>query len=133
MWKKYCEEHKIGLDGRMSVYNTNDDTCFKQFFEECDTNRFRARTIMVDTDPSTIEAIESSSMSRCIYDTCGYGISGKEDCANNFARGMYTVGKHVVEKFNDRCRMMVDNCENVQGFIVNHSVKFFNWSKTIYM
>ena len=45
-------------------------------------------------------------------------VNGKEDAANNFARGHYTVGKEMMEIVNDRLRKMVDNCENVQGFIV---------------
>lgn len=42
--------------------------------------------------------------------------------ANNFARGHYTVGKEIVDTVNDRLRKLVDNCDNVQGFVVNHSV-----------
>ena len=49
-------------------------------------------------------------------------LSGKEDAANNFARGHYTVGKEIIDKVNDRLRKLVDNCDNVQGFVVNHSV-----------
>merc|ERR1711988_374231 len=45
-----------------------------------------------------------------------------EDAANNFARGHYTVGKELMDIVNDRVRKLVDNCENVQGFIVNHAV-----------
>merc|ERR1711994_634920 len=49
-------------------------------------------------------------------------VNGKEDAANNFARGHYTVGKEQMDKVNDRLRKLVDNSENVQGFIVNHSL-----------
>merc|ERR1711920_743122 len=49
-------------------------------------------------------------------------VNGKEDAANNFARGHYTVGKEQIDKVNDRIRKMVDNSENVQGFVVHHSV-----------
>ena len=45
-------------------------------------------------------------------------VNAKEDAANNFARGHYTVGKEIMEIVNDRLRKMVDNSENVQGFIV---------------
>merc|ERR1711979_120181 len=48
--------------------------------------------------------------------------NAKEDAANNFARGHYTVGKEIMEIVNDRLRKMVDNSENVQGFIITHSV-----------
>ena len=125
VWKKYCEDHNINLDGTISTQDTNqdDNTLFHQFFKESSKNRFTARTIMIDTDPCTVEAIRSSKMSKCVYDPIEYCIKGKEDCGNNFARGHYTVGKEIIDKFIDRCRMLVDNCDNFQGFIVNHSVK----------
>merc|ERR1712223_27130 len=49
-------------------------------------------------------------------------LNGKEDAANNFARGHYTVGKEILDQVNDRLRKLVDNSQNVQGFIVNHAV-----------
>merc|ERR1712061_389682 len=49
-------------------------------------------------------------------------LPGKEDAANNFARGHYTVGKKMIDKVNDRLRKLVDNYDNVQGFVVSHSV-----------
>ena len=37
-------------------------------------------------------------------------ISGKEDAANNFARGHYTIGKEIVDLALDRIRKLADNC-----------------------
>ena len=34
-------------------------------------------------------------------------ISGKEDAANNYARGFYTVGKEVIEQVMERVRKLV--------------------------
>lgn len=34
-------------------------------------------------------------------------ISGKEDAANNYARGHYTIGKEIVDSVLDRIRKMV--------------------------
>ena len=36
-------------------------------------------------------------------------ISGKEDAANNFARGHYTIGKEIVDLVLDRIRKLADN------------------------
>ena len=36
-------------------------------------------------------------------------ITGKEDAANNYARGHYTIGKEMVDKVLDRIRKMVMN------------------------
>ena len=42
-------------------------------------------------------------------------ISGKEDAANNFARGHYTIGKEIVDLCLDRIRKLADNCTGLQG------------------
>lgn len=36
-------------------------------------------------------------------------ISGKEDAANNYARGHYTVGKEIIDGVMERVRKMVGN------------------------
>ena len=36
-------------------------------------------------------------------------ISGKEDAANNYARGFYTVGKEVIEQVMERVRKLVSS------------------------
>jgi len=38
-------------------------------------------------------------------------ISGKEDAANNYARGHYTVGKEMIDQVLDRIRKLVSNEE----------------------
>jgi len=49
-------------------------------------------------------------------------ISGKEDAANNFARGHYTIGKEIVDIALDRIRKLADNCTGLQGFLVFNAV-----------
>ena len=48
-------------------------------------------------------------------------ISGKEDAANNYARGHYTVGKELIDLFLDRIRKLADQCTGLQGFLIFHS------------
>ncbi len=48
-------------------------------------------------------------------------ITGKEDAANNYARGHYTVGKELIEQVMDRVRKVADNCGGLQGFMFTHS------------
>lgn len=48
-------------------------------------------------------------------------ITGKEDAANNYARGHYTVGKEIIDNVLDRIRKLSDNCTGLQGFLVFHS------------
>merc|ERR1719298_185367 len=48
-------------------------------------------------------------------------ISGKEDAANNYARGHYTIGKEIVDLVLDRIRKLADNCTGLQGFLIFHA------------
>eukprot|EP00439_Symbiodinium_sp_Y106_P053125 s820_g7.t1 len=49
----------------------------------------------------------------------GHYTIGKEiDAANNFARGHYTIGKEIVDLVLDRIRKLADNCTGLQGFCV---------------
>ena len=48
-------------------------------------------------------------------------ISGKEDAANNYARGHYTIGKEIIDLVLDRVRKLADQCTGLQGFLVFHS------------
>lgn len=45
-------------------------------------------------------------------------LTGKEDAANNFARGMYSIGREMIELALDRTRKVADDCRSVQGFIL---------------
>merc|ERR1712233_140380 len=49
-------------------------------------------------------------------------ITGKEDAANNFARGHYTIGKEIVDLVLDRIRKLADNCTGLQGFMIFNAV-----------
>jgi len=48
-------------------------------------------------------------------------ITGKEDAANNYARGHYSIGSEVIESVMDRIRRLTDQCTGLQGFFVFHS------------
>jgi tubulin alpha len=48
-------------------------------------------------------------------------ISGKEDAANNYARGHYTVGKEIIDGVLEKLRKIADQCTGLQGFLVFHS------------
>ncbi len=48
-------------------------------------------------------------------------ISGKEDAANNYARGHYTIGREQIDNAMDKIRRLTDQTNGLQGFIVFHS------------
>lgn len=45
-------------------------------------------------------------------------ITGKEDAANNYARGHYTIGKEIIDLTLDRIRRLSENCTGLQGLEV---------------
>lgn len=49
-------------------------------------------------------------------------ISGKEDAANNYGRGYYTVGAEMIGQTLDQIRSVVETCNLFQGFIIYHSL-----------
>lgn len=44
-------------------------------------------------------------------------ISGKEDAANNYARGHYTIGKEIIDQVLDRIRKLVRETVRFDGDI----------------
>ena len=42
-------------------------------------------------------------------------ITGKEDAADNYARGHYTVGKEIIDLVLDRVRKLTDQCTGKFG------------------
>lgn len=48
-------------------------------------------------------------------------ITGKEDAANNYSRGHYSIGKEMIDITMDRIRKLADHCTGLQGFLIFHS------------
>jgi tubulin alpha len=119
IWAQYCAEHTIDTTGRRQAGAGNDNS-FKCFFEETGAGQYVPRNVSVDLEPNVIDDVKNGKYSSIYHPE--FLLHGKEDAANNFARGHYTVGKEMVDSVNDRIRKLVDNCDNVQGFVINHSV-----------
>jgi len=122
IWTQYCVEHNIDFKkGHREVTNaTKNSDNHKTFFEEVNSGANVPRCIAVDLEPNCIDDRKSGKLQHIFNQE--YLLSGKEDAANNFARGHYTVGKEMMDRVSDRLKALVENSENVQGFLVNHSV-----------
>lgn len=118
-WDLYCLEHGIKPDGTVSD-STVIDEYTRAFFVDTKQNRLVPRALFVDLDPSVIQEIRTSRSKQLFHQEML--ITGKEDAANNFARGYYTVGKEVINQAMDRLNKMAEQCDSLQGFIVQHSV-----------
>jgi len=119
IWKQYTTEHKINNDGTLDK-SASEDKYFTTFFEETGAGQFVPRQVTVDLEPTVVDDVRKGDFARLFHPE--FLLNGKEDAANNFARGHYTVGKEILDQVNDRLRKLVDNSQNVQGFLVNHAV-----------
>lgn len=75
---------------------------------------------MLDLEPTVIDEIRTGTYRKLFHPE--YLISGKQDAANNFARGHYTIGKEIIDLALDKIRRLADNCTGLQGFMVTNSV-----------
>merc|ERR1712165_508564 len=110
----------MGKNGERKEDADTSDTYFQTFYEETAAGQYVPRNLSVDLEPTVLDDIRRGPWSGMYHPE--FLVNGKEDAANNFARGHYTVGKELMDVVNDRIRKLVDNSENVQGFIVNHAV-----------
>ncbi|TWW56999.1 Tubulin alpha-1C chain [Takifugu flavidus] len=120
-WELYCLEHGIQPDGRMPSDKTigGGDDSFNTFFSETGAGKHVPRAVFVDLEPSVIDEVRSGTYRQLFHPE--QLITGKEDAANNYARGHYTVGKEIIDVVLDRIRKLSDQCTGLQGFLVFHS------------
>jgi len=116
-------EHGIQPDGHLptkSAPGHSDREAFNPFFSETSSGKHVPRAIFLDLEPSVVDEIRTGTY-RQLFSPDNL-ISGKEDAANNYARGHYTVGKEFVDITLDKIRKIADGCTGLQGFFVFHSV-----------
>ncbi|GLE10827.1 hypothetical protein PINS_up023084 [Pythium insidiosum] len=121
-WELYCLEHGIQPDGTMpsdKMVGGGDDA-FSTFFAETGAGKHVPRAVFVDLEPTVCDEVRTGTYRQLYHPE--QIISGKEDAANNYARGHYTIGKEVVDLVLDRVRKLADNCTGLQGFMVFNAV-----------
>jgi len=74
---------------------------------------------MVDLEPTVIHDVKTGSHKGLYHPD--QLICGKEDAANNYARGHYTIGKELIDQVLEKTRKLSENCSGLQGFMVFHS------------
>ncbi|CAE8710332.1 unnamed protein product [Polarella glacialis] len=97
-------------------YPGGGDDAFNTFFSETGAGKHVPRCVMVDLEPTVVDEVRTGTYRQLFHPE--QLISGKEDAANNFARGHYTVGKEIVDLVLDRIRKLSDNCTGLQGFMI---------------
>ncbi|KAK0395203.1 hypothetical protein QR680_001173 [Steinernema hermaphroditum] len=120
-WELYCLEHGIQPDGMMPNDETigYEDDSYNTFFSETSSGKHVPRAIMIDLEPTPVDEIRTGTYRHLFHPE--QLLTGKEDAANNYARGHYTIGKEIIDVCMDRVRRLAENCRGLQGFLVFHS------------
>lgn len=79
----FCSDTTVG--GAHDAFNT--------FFSETGSGKHVPRAIFVDLEPTVIDEVRTGTYRQLFHPE--QLISGKEDAANNFARGHYTGDKYI--------------------------------------
>ncbi|XP_022042722.2 tubulin alpha-1A chain-like [Acanthochromis polyacanthus] len=95
------------------------DHSFSTFFNETGAGKHVDRTVFVDLEPTVIDEVRTGTYCQLFH--LEQLIIGKEDAANNYARGHYTIGKEIIDLVVDRICKLADQCSGLQGFLVFHS------------
>lgn len=110
-----CSAGAVGTEGHSKC--TNDA---RTFFSETGSGKQVPRSIFVDLEPTVIDDVRNGDL-RSLYHPEQL-ISGKEDAANNYARGHYSIGKEIIESVTSRIQKMSEQCDGLQGFLIFHSL-----------
>ncbi|KAJ6219621.1 hypothetical protein RDWZM_005433 [Blomia tropicalis] len=119
-WELYCLEHQINPDGTVNPEKQQtDDESSSTFFNLTRQGQYVPRSIFVDLEPTVVDEVRNGSYGKLFHPE--QMITGKEDAANNYARGHFTVGKQLIDQVADRIRKLAEQCVGLQGFFIFHS------------
>ena len=119
-WELYCLEHGLEPNGRLPEYSQHGkEESLSTFYNNTGSGQYVPRAVFVDLEPSVIDNIRNSPYRKLYHP--GQLISGKEDAANNYARGNYTVGRNMQEPVLKQIKKLTEQCNVLQGFLIFHS------------
>ncbi|VEL10716.1 unnamed protein product [Protopolystoma xenopodis] len=82
--------------------------------------RFVPRCILTDLDPGILDSVRCSPIGQLFRpDNC---VGGMRGTGNNWAKGKYTDGAEISDGVMDIIRKETENCDQIQGFQITHSL-----------
>eukprot|EP01084_Bolivina_argentea_P248507 415710_1 len=124
VWKQYCFEHGIDENGSLNKSQSNQIHFPTTFFDEIKSNntiQYKARNIMIDTEPDIIENIMETSKYSKLYDKNNL-IYGNEDSGNNFAKSYYKINNLLWENIQNKIRQITETFDDSNYIIFNYSI-----------
>lgn len=127
-WELFCLEQGITPDGRIieqqegvaATAGDIGDAWQHTFFSETKTGKWVPRTVLVDLEPSVTDTVRVGPYKELFHPD--QLLAGKEDAANNFARGYCKVGGAMLDPVMEQLRRLADQCSTLQNFLVFHSL-----------
>lgn len=117
-WELFTLEHGIQMDGSLKE-DTKVDENMKTMFSDTLSGKVVPRALFVDLEQTVIQGMKHG-MYRDLFNPA-FMITGKEDAANNYARGHYSIGRQYIETVMDQMQKMAENCDGFQGFLIYNS------------
>ena len=71
------------------------DDSFNTFFSETGTGKHVPRAVFIDLESTVTDEVRTDTYPQLFHP--GQLIMGKEDTANNYARGHYTINKEIFD------------------------------------
>ncbi|KAJ1982639.1 structural constituent of cytoskeleton [Dimargaris verticillata] len=119
-WETISAEHGLGDDGVYVGNNANQLSRMDVYFNEASNNKYVPRSVLVDLESGTMDAIRSSPLAKLFRpDNFVFGENG---AGNNWAKGHYTEGAELVDAVLDVVRKEAELSDCLQGFQLTHSL-----------
>lgn len=119
-WETLLAEHGLDFSGQVEE-NTPEQANYRNvFFKSSQPNWFTPRAVFVDLEPGSIDTVKIKPAGRSIKpDNL---VAGQLSAGHNWAKGYYTEGAEIIAEALDRIDKEVAACNNLQGFILMHSI-----------
>ncbi|XP_046917005.2 LOW QUALITY PROTEIN: tubulin beta-1 chain [Dermatophagoides farinae] len=120
-WEVITDEHAIKSDGSCDSDGYRSQLDRKNvYFNEASMGKYVPRSIMIDLEPGTMDAVRASSVGQ-LFRPDNY-IFGDTGAGNNWAKGHYTEGAEFVDDVMEKIRKEAEICDCLQGFQFSHSL-----------
>jgi tubulin alpha len=93
-----------------------DDDALNPFFSRTGPGKHVPRAVFVELEPTAVDDVRMGMYRQLFLPE--QIMNGKEDAANNYARGHYTVGREFIGLTLGRIRKLADQCTGMQGFLI---------------
>ncbi|CAI8508067.1 Tubulin beta chain (Beta tubulin) [Hanseniaspora opuntiae] len=119
-WERICSEHGLDNDGYYVGNNPLEKKGLNVYFNEASSGKYVPRSINVDLEPATLEAVRYSKLGN-LFRPDNF-VNGQSSAGNVWAKGHYTEGADLIESVMELVRREAENADSLQGFQISHSL-----------